>query len=104
MVELCNKAETGVGPSIASFNQAFNGIKALLAEPAIIKERAKMKTKSPFKLDTKLNIVAKDKSENIPIEKTRANMKNKSPILFKNSALLLALFAAILVYQKLTNK
>lgn len=103
-MELCNKAETGVGPSIAFFNQELRGISALLAEPAIIKVIVKIKIKSAFKLLTKLKMVAKDKSENIPIEKTKANMKNKSPILFKNNALLLAIFASILVYQKFTNK
>jgi hypothetical protein len=85
-------------------NQECKGIKALLAAAAPIKQIDKIKIKSGFKCGIILKIVDKDKSENKPIAKTIANIKNKSPILLINKALILAILAAILVYQKLTNK
>lgn len=46
----------------------------------------------------------KDRSENTAIANIKAIIKNISPILFRNKALKLALFAAIRVYQKFTKR
>ena len=59
------------------------------------------RTAPPAKPAAKQTKVADTKK---PIEKTKANIKNKSPILFRNKALILAILASILVYQKFTNK
>lgn len=47
-MELCNKADTDVGPSIALANHGVNGIKALFAAPANIIHTVNINTKSPF--------------------------------------------------------
>ena len=104
MVDECYKADTLVGPSIAFVYQVCSPIIADLAAAAPIKQIQKINNRSPFKEDARLNIVPKDKSENIAIEIINPHTREKSPIRFINSAFIAARLASILVNQNPTNK
>jgi hypothetical protein len=103
IVAACNKADTGVGPSIASGNQVCNPNWADLDITPINIIKVIKNNEMPSG-SNKLNIISKS---NDPYSIVMANIpinKNISPNLLIINALSAALFANTLVYQKLIKK
>jgi len=114
IVAACIKADTGVGPSIASGSHICKPNCADL--PIAPTNKKKQQTKKKFNLKPIKNILKSKKYEhklNITLYLTLPKITTinaiainnaKSPILFTSIAFIAALFANILVYQKLINK
>ena len=114
IVAACIKAETGVGPSIASGNHVCNPICAdFPMAPINNKEQMTFKTGKlkwrKFRVESKKKGVSEKiicTSKDLKTKKIAAkpNIKAKSPIRLTIKALIAALLACILVYQKLIKR
>ena len=101
------KAETGVGPSMASGNHVCNPNWADLPTAPTIKHNPISVSGSTLLLATSgvsANTVAKSKDRKLIRIKNIAKANPMSPILFTTIALIAALLACIRVNQKLISK